>query len=198
MSTHVTGLTIDATAEVVEVSLATILAELRDTAGRLDPAEVEAAARHIGAADRIFLLGQGRSAIALQAFAMRLMHLGLETHVIGEVTAPAVREGDVVVVASGSGTTESVVRSARKASGLGATLIVFTSDPSSPLAALGTAVVTVSAAVKTDHSEARSRQYAGSLFEQSVFLLGDAIFDALWHRSSRPAEELWTRHANLE
>jgi 6-phospho-3-hexuloisomerase len=56
----------------------------------------------------------------------------------------------------------------------------------------------VPAAEKLDRSASASAQYAGSLFEQTVVLLGDALFHALWRRSGQSADELWPRHANLE
>ena len=43
--------------------------------------------------------------------AMRLMHLGLTVHVVGETTAPAIRSNDLLLAASGSGTTAGVERS---------------------------------------------------------------------------------------
>ncbi|MGW9111776.1 6-phospho-3-hexuloisomerase [Microbacterium sp. NPDC055683] len=172
--------------------------ELDAALAAVDPSAVASAARAVAGADRVFVLGLGRSGIALRALAMRLMHLGIEAHVVGETTAPAVRPGDVLVVASGSGTTASVVRSTEKAASLGVRIVVLTAAPGSPLAAASDLVVAVPAAVKTDHGGSASRQYAGSLFEQAVLVVGDALFHALWTASGTSAEELWTRHANLE
>lgn len=160
--------------------------------------ELDDAATAIEDADRVFVLGLGRSGIALDALAMRLMHLGTRVHVVGETTAPAVTAGDVLVVASGSGTTESIVRAATKAAGLGVRIVALTAAADSPLAALADVLVVVPAAVKTDHGSTASAQYAGSLFEQCVLVVGDALFHTLWERSGRAAEELWTRHAKLE
>ncbi|RLP69017.1 6-phospho-3-hexuloisomerase, partial [Mycetocola manganoxydans] len=66
------------------------------------------------------------------------------------------------------------------------------------LAKLATATVVVPAAGKLDRSATVSAQYAGSLFEQTVMLLGDALFHSLWLRSGQTADELWPRHSNLE
>jgi 6-phospho-3-hexuloisomerase len=152
----------------------------------------------ITSADRVFVMGAGRSGLALRMTAMRLMHLGLDVHVVGEVTTPAITAGDVLLTASGSGTTGAVVRAAETASAAQARIAVITTAAASPLASLATAVVVVPAAEKRDRSGAASAQYAGSLFEQIVVLLGDALFHALWKRSGASADELWPRHANLE
>jgi 6-phospho-3-hexuloisomerase len=47
--------------------------------------------------------------------AMRFMHLGYTVFIVGETNTPAILEGDLLLVASGSGTTSSVVSSAEKA-----------------------------------------------------------------------------------
>ena len=39
-------------------------------------------------ATRIFLYGVGRNGLVLQAFAMRLVHLGLDAHFVGQLSAP--------------------------------------------------------------------------------------------------------------
>ncbi|MGB4777751.1 6-phospho-3-hexuloisomerase [Microbacterium sp.] len=186
------------TAASVQNALRIIRDELTATLNAIDADAAEHAMSLIGSAPRVFTLGQGRSGIALRGLAMRLTHLGRTAHVVGDTTSPSVQASDVLVVASGSGTTETIVRAATKAAGLGVKVVAFTSAPESPLAAIASAVVPIRAATKTDHSAAASEQYAGGLFEQSVLLLSDAIFHTLWKRSGATAEQLWTRHANLE
>lgn len=185
----------------VQGALAAIDAELHRTVSSLleaDPAPFAGALDRLRTADRVFVSGAGRSGLALRMTAMRLMHLGLDAHVVGEATAPAIEAGDVLLVASGSGTTAGIVRAAETAQSVGAAVAVLTTAPDSPLAALADAVVTVPAAAKLDRSGTSSAQYAGSLFEQLVVLLGDALFHTLWQRSGSTADELWPRHANLE
>lgn len=149
-------------------------------------------------ATAVFTVGGGRSGLALQMAAMRFMHLGLSAHVVGETTAPAIGTGDVLVAASGSGTTSRVVRAAETARGQGANVIALTTAPDSPLADLATEVLVIPAADKQDFEGKASEQYAGSLFEQSVLLLSDALFHALWRSSGVQARDLWRLHANLE
>ncbi|GAB3585804.1 6-phospho-3-hexuloisomerase [Leifsonia lichenia] len=149
-------------------------------------------------ARRVFVHGAGRSGLALRMTAMRLMHLGLDVHVVGEVTAPAIDAGDVLLTASGSGATAGVVRAALAATDSGARVAAITTDPASPLGEIAAAVVVVPAAQKLDRSGAASAQYAGSLFEQAVVIIGDALFHHLWQSSGVTASELWKRHANLE
>ena len=151
----------------------------------------------ITSARSVFAIGSGRSGLAIQMAAMRLMHLGLRVHVAGEVTAPAVGEGDLLIAVSGSGTTASAVSAADTAKNVGATVLVVTTARSSPLAQRADEVLVLPAADKQDHTGSVTSQYAGSLFEQSVLLGFDALFQSLWNQTDQTAERLWSRHANI-
>ncbi|MGM9476952.1 6-phospho-3-hexuloisomerase [Pedobacter sp. GSP4] len=149
-------------------------------------------------APRVFLVATGRSGFSLRGAAMRLMHLGLEVFFVGDTTTPAIRQGDLLLVASGSGTTPSMVRAGEKAVAVGAKVIAITTAPASDLAKLAFHTVIIPAAGKQELEGTKSRQYAGSLFEQFLLLLMDVVFQSLWKMDGTPAEELWKRHANLE
>ncbi|MEU2006691.1 6-phospho-3-hexuloisomerase [Rhodococcus sp. NPDC019627] len=166
--------------------LNSVAAEQWDRAGSL-----------ITSARAVFVIGNGRSGLAIQMAAMRLMHLGLRVHVAGEVTAPAIGAGDVLIAVSGSGTTASVVGAADTAKKVGASILAVTTASDSPLARRADEVLVLPAADKQDHSATITRQYAGSLFEQSVLLAFDALFQALWDNEDQTAERLWERHANI-
>jgi 6-phospho-3-hexuloisomerase len=182
-------------------SLQAILAENTAVVARLTEtpdAALEEMAAGLQGADRVFLLGAGRSGLALRMTAMRLMHLGLTVHVVGDVTTPAITATDALLVASGSGSTAGVVRAAETAHSVGATVLALTTAPDSELAALADVTVVIPAAQKQDHGGTLSAQYSGGLFEQSVMFVGDALFHSLWQASGLSADELWPRHANLE
>ena len=76
--------------------------------------------------------------------------------------------------------------------------LAITTAAESPLAETATETLIVPAADKQDFDGTTSVQYAGSLFEQSVLVLTDALFHALWQTSGTQARELWRTHANLE
>ncbi|MET1052136.1 MAG: 6-phospho-3-hexuloisomerase [Mycetocola sp.] len=185
----------------VTTALDAILAEVATTGAAISASNggsLDRAAEALQGARRVFTLGAGRSGLALNMTAMRLMHLGLTVHAVGEATAPAIEEGDVLLVASGSGTTESIVRAARKAREVGASTVAITADGASVIAELSDVTIIIPAARKLDRDSAASAQYAGGLFEQSVVIIGDALFHALWKASGQTADELWPRHSNLE
>jgi 6-phospho-3-hexuloisomerase len=182
----------------IQANLSLVGSEIAESAAEIRPEQLSLLAAELRSARRVFVAGAGRSGLVLRMAAMRLMHLGLEVHIAGDTTTPAIREGDLLLVASGSGTTSGVVRAAQTAAKAGARLAVYTANPESPLAELADVVVTISAAQKTDHGSKLSAQYSGSLFEQVLFLASEAVFQTLWDHDATPAEELWLRHANLE
>ena len=139
---------------------------------------------------RWFFSGQGRSGLAAQMAAMRLMHVGCNVHFVGEATAPSIREGDGLVIVSGSGETPVSVNFARIAKAEGAVLIVFTRAPKSTLAALADAMLLVP--VET------TRQFGGSLFEQGSLILFDAIILELAQRIPDAHQRMLRRHTNLQ
>ena len=81
---------------------------------------------------------------------------------------------------------------------LGVEILAITTAPASELGTLASAILTIPAAVKHGDRDATSIQYGGTLFEQTVLMLMDTLFQEMWHRRGQSAEELWKRHANLE
>lgn len=175
-----------------------VVGEVDKVTASIQPESWTRAGALLLSASKVFTLGTGRSGLALQMAAMRLMHLGLPTHVVGEVTAPAIGQGDVLVAASGSGKTARVVRAAETAREQGADVIALTTSPDSPLGRTASEVLVIPAADKQDFDGSTSVQYAGSLFEQSVLVVTDALFHTLWKSGGSQARELWRLHANLE
>lgn len=186
------------TASDIDRNLSLVRDEIADTAAKIDAQEVAVLAGHLSQPGRVFVAGAGRSGLVLRMAAMRLMHLGMTVHVAGDTTTPAISSGDLLLVASGSGTTSGVVKSAETAVKAGARIAAFTTNPDSPLGRLADALVIIPAAQKTDHGSSVTRQYSGSLFEQVLFLATEAVFQSLWDNTDEPAEQLWLRHANLE
>ena len=182
----------------VKDNLKLVIDENLKLARMIDYTKVPAILKQLNNANSIFLIASGRSGHAMRSTAMRLMHLGFQAHFVGDTTTPAIKEGDLLWAASGSGTTASIVRAAETAKRVGAKVIVTTANASSALVNLSDFHILVPAAEKEDHGGSKSNQYAGSLFEQAVLLLNDAIFQSLWAIDATPAEELWKRHANME
>ncbi|MDQ1142916.1 6-phospho-3-hexuloisomerase [Pedobacter agri] len=182
----------------LQMNLDLVLEENLKLAKNIDTENLIPLINSIQHLERIFLIAAGRSGFALRGAAMRLMHLGLTVYFVGDTTTPSINKDDLLIVASGSGTTASMVRAAQKAASAGARVIAITTDPEAVLSKLAFHTVLIPAAGKQDFKGGKSKQYAGSLFEQFLFLLMDVVFQSLWKIDGTPAEVLWERHANLE
>ena|SRR5437879_4253189 len=182
----------------VKKNLDMVLHENLMLAASIDYTRFPSLIESIGQAKSIFLIASGRSGFSMRSAAMRLMHLGLKAYFVGDTTTPAIQPGDLLLAASGSGTTSTIVRAAEKAKQAGAKVIAITAGSTSILAQLSDHHIQVPAAEKQDHGGSKSKQYAGSLFEQALLLITDAVFQTLWAIDGMPAEELWKRHANME
>ena len=182
----------------VEVGLTTILDELGECLRAVDADELLSALNAIDQAKRVFVAGAGRSRLGVRGLAMRLMHIGKTSHVVGETTTPAIDAGDLLLVGSGSGRTASLQEFVKKAKEVSATVLLFTIDPESPLAERADHVVRVPGYSPRVPSSKTSAQPMGSLFEQSLFILLDCIVLLLLQRDHYRPEEMRNRHANLE
>ena len=112
-----------------------ILEELDHTLSHIQDEQYDRFANDVNGAQRIFTAGKGRSGFMANSFAMRLNQLGKEAFVVGESTTPSIKEHDLFVILSGSGSTEHL-RLLVKAQSLGAKVVLLTTDPDSPIGEL--------------------------------------------------------------
>lgn len=177
--------------------------ELAECVSQVDPSQLNALMEEICSASKVYSCGAGRSLLQMRCFAMRLMHLGFTSYVVGDTTTPAFEAGDFLIAASASGATSGVISIAKKAKSLGGRVAVLTTRPESELAELADLVVCVPA--QTDKvpsvagEEGRKTVFpGGSMFEQSVLIIGDALVVPLAERRGVPLNRMFALHANLE
>ncbi len=189
---------------MVRDTVDTVLEELAEVLGPVEDGAVEALQARILAARRVFVAGAGRSGLMMRAFATRLMHVGLEAHVVGDATTPAISPEDLLVIGSGSGETASVQAVARRARQVGAALACVTVVPQSTIAKLASPVVELrapypkAAASPGGRERPRSIQLMGSLFDQALLILLDVVVLRVAQARGAGPEELLSRHTNLE
>ena len=151
-------------------------------------------------AKKIYVAGAGRSLLMLRALAMRLMHLGFCAYVTGDTTTPAFEEGDLMIIASGSGETSGLVYIADKVRNYKGTLAVLTIRGESTLGKMADICVVIPAFTDKVDDPASKRPIlpGASMFEESVLLLGDTLVLPLAEKMNIPTDRLFKRHANLE
>ncbi len=157
---------------------------------------------------KVLVMGAGRSGLVGKAFAMRLLHLGFNSYVLGETIVPSISRGDVALAISGSGRTGLIVEAADAAKKVGAYVIAITTYPESPLGQLADLVVVVpgrSKVSKMDDYFARQilglhepLAPLGTLFEDTAMLLLDGVIYYLMIKLNVTEDEMRNRHANIE
>ncbi len=185
-----------------------ILAHLQGTSKKLRKRQVDSFIKALLSAKRVFVVGAGRSGLVVRAFAMRLMHLGIDIHVIGETITPAPRADDLLVALSGSGETSFAVSAAKIAKRVGTKIVVITSYPRSTLAKLADHIVTLPGRTKIASiksyldrqivGEYESLAPLGTLFEITALVFLDSVVASLMTKLGRKEEELRARHATIE
>jgi 6-phospho-3-hexuloisomerase len=164
----------------------------------LKPEQMAALAEAILAANRIFVCGAGRSLLMMRAFAMRLMHLGLHSYVVGETITPAIKKGDLLIGASGSGETGTTLAMLQAAHERKAQTAAFTTRPDSSIAQAADVVVEIPARSVGVAQQRLSVQPLGSLFEQCLLVTTDGMVLTLIERLGATHEEMHARHTKLE
>ena len=179
--------------------LSDIIAEVAEVVRQIDHAAVEKLVAGLLAAEKVFVFGQGRTGYVTRAFAVRLMHLGFIVHVVGDASTPPITPGDLCLVNSGTGETRFSWHVAEAAREAGAAVATITAHREARIAQMADIVLYVPAPTKGQAFGPRtSRQPAGSLFEQALYLLLDAVVLDLMERLGGTTTDLIQRHANIE
>jgi 6-phospho-3-hexuloisomerase len=150
-------------------------------------------------ARRIACYGVGREGLMMKALCMRLMHLGLDAHVAGDMTAPPVGPGDLLIVSAGPGSFSTVMALLGVARGVGARTMVITAQPKGPAAgSADTAIELPAQTMADDTGGSASLLPMGSLYEAVQLVFFDLISILLRDKTGQSAEEMRARHTNLE
>jgi 6-phospho 3-hexuloisomerase len=182
--------------ELYQQSIHYIQRKMKDILNEVSPEDLKVLKRLFFEANRIFVYGAGRSGLVSKAFAIRLVHLGFQTFVIGETIGAPIRKGDLVFIVSGSGETIPSVMTAEIAQKLGAKLIVVTSKKNSRITQFADLLVVLSA--ECDEAERKIFAPLGTLFEASAWVFLDSIVAELMKKKGETENSMRQRHATLE
>lgn len=174
------------------------LNELSDVFADIDRAAADRLASEMTRAGRIVCFGLGREGLMVRAFCMRLMHLGLDAHMAGDVTAPPIGSGDLLLVSCGPGhllMVHSMIELAHRA---GARVIVITaqSDGLDPRSA--DLAITIPAQTMANDEGSESILPMGTAFEIAMLIYLDLVAVRIRELSGQTMEQIRARHYNLE
>jgi 6-phospho 3-hexuloisomerase len=181
---------------VFSKSIEYIQRKIKDILNSVPTYDIEKVKKLFFKSNRIFVYGAGRSGLVAKAFAIRLVHLGFETFVIGETITAPVQKGDLVVIISGSGETIPAVMTADIAHKLGAKVVSITGKKKSDISKYADITLYLSASC----NDKERKRYAplGTLFEASVWILMDGIIADLLESKNETEETMRKRHATLQ
>jgi 6-phospho-3-hexuloisomerase len=150
-------------------------------------------------ARRIACYGVGREGLMMKALCMRLMHLGLDAHVVGDMTTPPVGKGDLLIASAGPGSFSTVMALISVAGGAGARTMVVTAQPGGPAPHSADVVIELPAqTMANDRGGPASLLPMGSLYEAAQLVFFDLISILLREKTGQSPDQMRARHTNLE
>jgi 6-phospho-3-hexuloisomerase len=174
------------------------VAELTDVINRIDPVQVDNLIDILAKSNRVVLHGVGREGLMIKALAMRLFHMGLDAHVVGDMTTPPVSKGDVLVVSAGPGYISTVEALMGRASSAGAKTICFTAQPGGKISQSADLTVVLPAQTMADDTTgSTSFLPMGSLYEGVQYLFFEYLVLLLRSHMGVTPEQMRLNHTNL-
>jgi 6-phospho-3-hexuloisomerase len=176
-----------------------ILSELDHALKTSDFIDLPNFVEKLSSASNIVVFGAGRVGLMMKTFAMRLNHLGLNSYFLGEMNLPATGKGDLLVIGSGSGNTQSVVTIAEIARSKGLDVICVSSNTDSKIVNLSSSVIHLNCQTKESVNEPKlSIQPMTTIFEQSLLIFLDALVLKLMETLGEDNESMSKRHNVIE
>ena len=175
-----------------------ILAEIDRVLAGVDEQQVDNLLQAIAGSHKVVVYGLGREGLVMKAFAMRLMHLGVPVAVVGDMTAPPVGRGDLFLVSCGPGYLSTVGALMGVAQAAGARVAMLTAQPGADLPRRADQLLVLPAQTMAEGEGSSSGQAMGSVYEQAMWVLFDALVPMLQVRLGQSVAELRARHTNLE
>ncbi|MEL7089858.1 MAG: SIS domain-containing protein [Planctomycetota bacterium] len=162
--------------------------------------QIDGLSAKLSQAGKIACHGVGREGLMMRALAMRLFHLGLPAHVVGDMTTPPVGQGDVLFVSAGPGHFGTIDALRKTAQDAGATVLCITAEAEGavPRAADHVVVLPAQTMASDQAGAATSVLPMGSLFEAMMFLFFELVVLDLRDRIGATPDAMRARHTNLE
>jgi 6-phospho-3-hexuloisomerase len=176
-----------------------ITSEITGVLKKIDEDDVSILVGSILKAKRIVCCGAGRVGMATRAFSMRLKHLGHDSYFLGDSNVPAVGDGDLLLVSSGSGETQTIFDIVKIAKNKKIEAALITGNPKSRIGKLADVIVQIKAPSKTKPiKNFRSKQPMTSLNEQCLWIFFDALVLRLMEEEGINEENMKAVHSILE
>ena len=179
--------------------LKSIFLEMDQVMSKIEDKEVQVFIKELIKAKTVVAVGAGRVGMAARGFAMRLGHFGFKTYTLGDSTVPALRKGDLLLVCSGSGETQTIFELSKIAKNNGSKVALITGNRDSRIGKIADVVVELKAPSKTKKVDGfNSIQPMTTLNEQCLSIFFDTVVLLMMHYLGETHDTMWARHSNLE
>ena len=174
--------------------------ELEGVLEAVNAQEWESFLHAVAGAGKIALYGVGREGLMMRAFAMRLFHLGYNVSVVGDMTAPHLGAGDLLIVSAGPGYFSTVdgLRAVAQRDGAKVLCLTAQRDGRTPRACDRVLLIPAQTMADDQAATAGSILPMGSLYELAMFMVFEIIVLELLARTGKAFGEARDRHTNLE
>jgi 6-phospho-3-hexuloisomerase len=150
-------------------------------------------------ARRIACYGVGREGLMMKALCMRLMHVGLDAHFVGDMTTPPIGKGDLLIASAGPGAFSTVLALQSVAQQAGARVMIVTAQPDGEAPRGANAVIALPAqTMANDRTSSGSLLPMGSLYEAAQLVFFDLVSILLREKTGQTPDQMRHRHTNLE
>ena len=178
--------------------IARAAAELAKGAAGTDAQALADLVQELANANQIVAHGCGREGLMMRALVMRLHHLGLDVHMVGDMSCPPLGPGDLLLVSSGPGRLSTVAALIGQARAAGARVACITAEPGAPDPQSADLVLTIPAQTMARDQTSAALLPMGSIFEGAQFLIFELLVLHLRDRLGETTETMRARHTNLE
>jgi len=184
--------------------IAKVIEKIREhtmkVAENIDEKQVNGIIEELAKPRSIFILGSGRSKLMGEAFAMRLAQLELNVHVIGDSTTIAPKEGDIIIVISSSGDTDTIIKEVKRLKEKGTKIIGITANKKSKLKQLSDFKIYVETGEYRDYKKEIKKGREdnltplGTLYEDTSLLILDGLIAKLMKKLKKTEKDLAEAH----
>jgi 6-phospho-3-hexuloisomerase len=172
--------------------------DLETVFSKFETSQFETLCQELLNAKRIVCYGVGREGLIMAAIAMRLMHAGFKSYVVGEMVTPPVGPADVFFTSAGPGhfaTIETLLKVAREAGGR---TVIVSAQPARAAQMPGDVVIYLPAQTMVDVTAGLSILTMGTHYEAALLLLGDLLVLRLLELTDQKREVMYTRYTNMK
>jgi 6-phospho-3-hexuloisomerase len=172
--------------------------DLEAVFSKFEPSQLELLSQELLSAKRIVCYGVGREGLMMAAIAMRLMHAGFKSYVVGEMVTPPVGPGDIFFTSAGPGhfpIIETLLKVAREAGGR---TVMVTAQPVRAAQMPVDVMIHLPAQTMVDVTAGLSVLTMGTHYEAALLLLGDLLVLRLLELTNQKREDMYTRYTNMK